>query len=221
MLEHYRAFSISMAFNIHVRSKKVRQELWFGLAAASVVSVGVLAYNASNTAPLDGFVVETSTSTQASSVPMPSQQKTTAGANKPASKANDVYSLIAGRDTTTSFASLIVNTGLSSMLKTSGPFSLFVPTNAVLRMANTPSMSTEERKRFAQYHVISGRAVDVNAVTAGNVTALSGDPLNFVVIGENKIERVNSSRIIETIQAGNGIIYIIDAPLFPPQKPRI
>lgn len=213
-----------MVFKLHIRSKKVRHELWFGLAAASVTAVGVLAYNASNTAlPVDSsFEAGLASEMIASTTPSATKAAAPAPAAKtPASSAHDVYSKTAGYTNTTSFASLMVNTGLSAMLKTAGPFSLFVPTNAALRSANTAGMTTEERKRFAQYHIISGRAVDVNAVTAGNVTALSGDPLNFVVIGETKIERVNSSRIIETITAGNGVIFIIDAPLFPPQKPRI
>lgn len=67
-----------------------------------------------------------------------------------------------------------------------------------------------------QYHVISGRAVDVDAQISGGIAALSGDALNFSNI--NNIPMVGSAIVIAEYKASNGIVYLVSGALVPPKR---
>jgi uncharacterized surface protein with fasciclin (FAS1) repeats len=116
------------------------------------------------------------------------------------------------------FASWFASTGVSAEVTGSGPYTIFVPTNGSIGQL-TPgtfsNLSAAEKKRFVEYHVIKGKALDADALVAGQEMALSRDTLN-ISYGANKIPMVNSSIIIAAYQGNNGIVYVIDQPLIPP-----
>ena len=118
------------------------------------------------------------------------------------------------------FASWLSSTRVASEIKGKGPYTVFVPTNGSigqLPAGTFTNLSAAEKKRFVEYHVISGKAIDVDAMTAGSMQALSRDALNFS-FGVNKIPMVNSAIIVTQYNASNGVVYVIDNVLIPPKK---
>ncbi len=148
----------------------------------------------------------------------------TSGSNVTVTKVNrssqTVNAIIAGLSGTSQFRSLYSSTGVSASISSTGKYTVFVPTNgafAQLAGGTVSNMSAAEKKRLIQYHVVSGRAVDVDAEVAGTIQALSGDELNFSY-AENKIPLVNSAIIITEYMGKNGIVYLVDNVLLPPKK---
>lgn len=118
------------------------------------------------------------------------------------------------------FGSWLISTGVGAELSGKGPYTVFVPTNGSvgqLAPGTFTNLSAAGKKRFVEYHVIVGKALDADALVAGQEFALSRDYLN-ISYGANKIPMVNSSIIIAAYQGTNGIVYLIDNPLIPPTK---
>lgn len=117
------------------------------------------------------------------------------------------------------FNGLLSNTAVSSLIAGKGPYTVFVPTDASfgqLPAGTINNLTSAQLKRLVEYHVISGKMIDVNAQTAGTVVALSKDPLNFSYQLGDKSARVNSSAVIYAYKASNGIVYVIGSVLLPP-----
>ena len=137
--------------------------------------------------------------------------------NRSSSSVLSIAQSIAGAST---FASWLNSTGVAAQIQGKGPYTVFVPTDGSigqLPAGTFSNLSAAEKKRFVQYHVVSGRAIDVTAELAGSITALSKDMLNFSY-GNQKLPLVNSSIVITEYKASNGIVYLIDNPLIPPKK---
>jgi uncharacterized surface protein with fasciclin (FAS1) repeats len=134
--------------------------------------------------------------------------------------ASDVASVAKGISNASIFASWLASTGVASELTGAGPYTLFVPTDAAI--AQLPAgtfrnLSAAEQKRFVEYYVIPGKAVDAEAQVAGTVQTLSGDPLNFTK-GAGQATLVGSAVILAQYKSSNGVVYVINNALIPPQK---
>lgn len=118
------------------------------------------------------------------------------------------------------FSQLLAQTGVSSELSGKGPYTVFVSTDGAfgrLVPGTVNSLSGAELKRLVEYHIVTGKKLDVDAVNSGQVQALSGDPLNFQVNADDKVY-VNSGYVLQAYSASNGIVYVINSVLIPPQK---
>lgn len=134
----------------------------------------------------------------------------------------DIVSIIKSIKNATTFNAYFKSTGIAATInpKATNQYTVFVPTNvafAQLPSGTVGSMTPEEKKRLIQYHVVSGRAIDVDAMTSGQIQALSGDVLNFNY-GANKIPMVNSAIVVTQYQAKNGVVIVIDNVLLPPKR---
>jgi uncharacterized surface protein with fasciclin (FAS1) repeats len=131
---------------------------------------------------------------------------------------NDIVSIVESLQDGDTFFDLLVTSGVSKEIRGSGPYTIFVPRNiAFVRLpAKTMQMSPADTKDFVRYHIVAGRAIDIDELKNASIAALSDEILNFTV-DEGLIARVDNSIIIEQYKAKNGIIYLIDAPLFPPK----
>lgn len=118
------------------------------------------------------------------------------------------------------YAQLLSQTGVSATLNGKGPYTVFVATDGAygrLVPGTVNSLSAAELKRLVQYSIISGKKLDVDAVNSGQIQALSGDTLNFIVNDDHKVY-VNSGYVLSAYNASNGIVYVINAVLIPPTK---
>lgn len=120
---------------------------------------------------------------------------------------------------TGSFNALLAASGVSISGK--GPYTIFVPTNEAfgfLPEGTISGMSAAEKKRLVQYHIVSGKMLDIDAVSTGSTQTLSGDPLNFQVNLQNGIVGVGGAYALNAYKANNGMVYLITAVLIPPLK---
>lgn len=134
-------------------------------------------------------------------------------------QATTVSSIAESLPDATVFASLLQNTGVDRLLTSGQPYTVFVPTDRAMHRLPAgllSGMTAAERKRFVEYSVVVGRAIDVNAVDSGTITALSKDALNFSINPGDQSARVNSSVVLEAYKGKNGIVYLINSALIPP-----
>lgn len=135
---------------------------------------------------------------------------------------SSVAAVVASLGDGSTFNSLFVNTGVAASLTGRGPYTVFVPVNNAFNnvtQGTISGISTAEKKRLVQYHVVSGKMLDVDAVSSGRHTALSKDEINFNVVLDQGTAFVNSGLVIKQYKASNGIVYLIGAVLVPPVTP--
>jgi uncharacterized surface protein with fasciclin (FAS1) repeats len=130
-----------------------------------------------------------------------------------------VAGIISSLSAESRFAGMLTSTGVAASISGKGPYTVFVPTDAsfgTLPTGTINNLSAAQLKRLVQYHIISGKKIDVNAQVAGTVQALSKDMLNFSKNTNDVSARVNSSVVIHAYKASNGIVYVISQVLLPP-----
>jgi uncharacterized surface protein with fasciclin (FAS1) repeats len=136
----------------------------------------------------------------------------------------DVVQVALGSKDHTTLVSALKQAELVDVLKKSGPFTVFAPTNAAfdkLPKGTLDDLMKPEKKDaladILQYHVSVGiykedmltDGKSLGQVNSQNVTITNKD---------GKIKVNGTANIVGTVQASNGIIYIIDEVLLPPKK---
>lgn len=133
-----------------------------------------------------------------------------------------VAQVVASLADASTFNSYFTSTGVSASVTGAGPYTIFVPSNTAfgkLAPGTVSGLSATAKKRLVQYHVVSGKKLDIDALDSSTIQALSRDMLNFEALGVNAGGRVNNSIVIRQYNAKNGVVYIVDAVLLPPQAP--
>ena len=114
---------------------------------------------------------------------------------------------------------LVVKAGLVDTLKSSGPFTVFAPTNEAF--AKVPAKTMEDLgkdpaklKAVLTYHVVPGKvmAADVkngNAKTANGANLALSKSGEFVTVEDAMVQTAD-------IAATNGVVHIVDSVLIPP-----
>jgi uncharacterized surface protein with fasciclin (FAS1) repeats len=117
--------------------------------------------------------------------------------------------------------------GLVQTLKSTGPFTVFAPTDAAF--AALPKGTVEallkdvpKLKSILTYHVVSGRvaAADVKTMTRSGPTeakTVQGQPVILKTLGIlSKSVYVNDAKVVKAdVEATNGIIHVIDKVIMP------
>lgn len=182
---------------------------WVGLVIVIIILLGVWWWISSQSVPMVANTTQATTTTQSggsiNTVNQPSQSVVAIAEN------------ISGAST---FGSWLQSTGVAAQITGKGPYTIFVPTDGAISQLAPGSFSgltAAGQKRFVQYHVVSGRAIDATAMSAGTIQALSGDPLNFSYTSTN-IPMVDSAIIIAEYKGSNGVVYVVNNGLIPPKK---
>jgi uncharacterized surface protein with fasciclin (FAS1) repeats len=108
--------------------------------------------------------------------------------------------------------------GLVDVLKGTGPFTVFAPTDAAFRNwpVGTLNGLLKDKAKFAgilTYHVLRGKIM-VRDAKSGGLETVQGDMLRIVVNDDGV--RVNNAKLVKTdIEASNGVIHGIDTVLMP------
>ena len=194
------------------------KDIWIGVIALAVISgVGVM------------WVVESSQATTAASSQFISQAvaSTTAASSTDSQiqlpqtidrSSQDVVTIIRHLSNDSEFSSLIATSGVASLLKGPGPYTVFVPTDGAfsqLPRGTISSLEPADLKRFVEYHFVANKAIDPASNFEGTARAISGDTLNFT-LGPDNIPLVNSGVLITEYKGSNGVIFLIDNVLVPP-----
>jgi transforming growth factor-beta-induced protein len=113
----------------------------------------------------------------------------------------------------------VAKAGLVETLNSSGPFTIFAPTNAAfealfaqLGIAGVNDLTAAQLIPILTYHVVSGN-VRSASLSAGSVPTLNGS----INISFTPVPSINSnSKIVFTdVQGSNGVIHVIDKVLLP------
>ena len=202
--------------------------IWVGVVSLIVIAALVLWWLAANRplgmlSQMSSTTADVATSTTESTSTVTTTTKGNVTVKKDsAKKSQDVATIVRGLSTGSTFAAYFRSTGVASTInpKSTSKYTIFVPTNgafAQLPPGTVSNMTAAEKKRLVQYHVVSGRAVDPDQMTAGSIEALSGDVLNFSY-GPTKIPMVNSAIVVTQYEGSNGVVIVIDNVLLPPKK---
>lgn len=96
-----------------------------------------------------------------------------------------------------------------------GPLTLFAPTNQAFVDLDLPADTDPDViEQVLLYHVVAGRVPLQDQLT---VNTLQGQPVTLTVTAQET--KVEESDIIDTIDASNGVIYVIDSVLVPDLDP--
>ncbi len=143
-----------------------------------------------------------------------------AQAGTPKASLPDVVDTAVAAGGFTTLATALQAAGLVETLKGEGPFTIFAPTDEAFAKlpAGTLEALLKDKQRLVAvltYHVVPGRvmASDVLKMTAAK-TVQGGS----LTIHADKGVSVDGANVVKTdIQAGNGVIHVIDAVLLPRQ----
>lgn len=184
-----------------------------GLGALVVIIILVLWWMSSGLPSATSTDMSTSTSPTTTPV-----VKTVQPSTKPKVVDSTVNGVIANLANASRFAALYTSTGVSAQVKGAGPYTVFVPTNEAYGAVGgaISAMSAAQKTRLVRYHVIMDRAMDPAALVSGNVQTLSRDYLNFSISSAGNA-LINSSTVVSSYKATNGIVYVISAVLLPPK----
>lgn len=113
---------------------------------------------------------------------------------------------------------------LVETLSTSGPFTVFAPTNAAfeallaeLQVSSLDAIPVETLKNVLLYHVVSGRVFSTD-LQSGPVTTLNGTfnvNLSNLKITDANMRESGLVPSLLNIQAKNGVIHVIDRVILP------
>jgi transforming growth factor-beta-induced protein len=113
----------------------------------------------------------------------------------------------------------VVKAGLVETLSSSGPFTIFAPTNAAfeslfttLGISGIADLTAEQLIPILTYHVVSGNVLSTQ-LSAGTVETLNG-PINVTLAPAPAING-NSMIVATDVQASNGVIHVINKVLLP------
>jgi len=186
-----------------------------GIVAVLVIILGIWWYMSANPASTTDNGMATTTG----------QTATTTDTTGPApvvsqSTSSNVAQVVASLSGSSNFAALLNSTGAVNSLTGKGPYTLFIPTNAAyasLTPGTIASMTAAQKLRLADYAIVTSKRLDIDAVSSGHYTALSKDPINFQVNLQTGTVMVNSGLVLRQYKASNGIVYVMNAVLVPPQ----
>lgn len=122
------------------------------------------------------------------------------------------------------FEKAVADAGLTETLKGSGPFTVFMPTDAAFAKLPPGRLAALMKDKSALkevllYHIVTGTlsSADIAKLNGkGKKTAEGGD-MQVMMMGNDIM--INSANITKAdIKASNGIIHVIDAVMMPPGK---
>jgi uncharacterized surface protein with fasciclin (FAS1) repeats len=111
--------------------------------------------------------------------------------------------------------------GLSIMLSSSTPYTIFAPTNEAFASMPSGVLATllGNRTRLAlvlDYHIVAGKLNETSMYELTSLVTLQGSSLPVGVYGTSLGVGGNASLTRAQIPCANGVIYPIDTVLFPP-----
>lgn len=128
---------------------------------------------------------------------------------------------IAATPQLSTLTSLITKAGLTETLKTSGPFTVFAPSDDAFAKVPAKTMADlaqhpDKLKAVLTYHVVPGKVMSID-VKNGNLKTVNGANLalskagEFVTVEDAVVQKAD-------IFATNGVVHIVDSVLIPPAK---
>jgi uncharacterized surface protein with fasciclin (FAS1) repeats len=146
---------------------------------------------------------------------------TALGMTAKAAKADDIVDIAASNPDFSTLVTAVKAAGLVETLKSSGPFTVFAPTNAAF--AKIPRHKLEallkDKKALTAvltYHVVPGKVLAADVVKLKNGSRVKTVQGGSVVVRNKHGVMINRAKVVKTdIEASNGVIHVIDTVLLP------
>ncbi|MGB8222184.1 MAG: fasciclin domain-containing protein [Polyangiales bacterium] len=170
--------------------------------------LAILGCEKQEAAPVEAASADTAPAKEASNIP-------------PLDPNNIVSIAIASKDHTTLVAAIKAADYVTSVAA-SGPLTVFAPTNEAF--AKLPDGTVENLvkpenvatlRNILQYHVTTS-ALQLDWLKDGQMLAMANGKKTTIGVKDGKVT-INGANIIATIPAENGIVYVIDTVLIPPE----
>jgi uncharacterized surface protein with fasciclin (FAS1) repeats len=143
-----------------------------------------------------------------------------------------VVDVATSSDDFSTLVAAVVEADLAGVLSGEGPFTVFAPTNAAfaaaleaLGITAEELLASPDLAGILTYHVVAGKlmASDVlAAVEAGGGTAMvetvNGASITVQVIDGNVVIDGTATVAATDLEAGNGVVHVIDAVILPPSN---
>ncbi|MBS0654642.1 MAG: fasciclin domain-containing protein [Verrucomicrobia bacterium] len=145
----------------------------------------------------------------------------TAATEEPATEVRAAYPLLAKPELST-LVMLVQKAGLGDFFKGTGPFTVFAPSNSAFEKMDPAAFEALQKPEnrgtlidLINYHVVMG-AYPSNELKSRSYRTVNGKDIE--VKNENGKITVNGANVVQTdIKGPNGVGYIIDTVLTPPQ----
>ena len=136
----------------------------------------------------------------------------------------DIVALASSREDLSTLVSAIEAAGLAEALSGEGPFTFFAPTNEAFGRLPEDTLDEllkpENANRLSAiltYHVLLQEETAADIASMTEALTMLGVPISISAEGDAVM--VNEATIVETdIVASNGIVYVIDTVLLPPEQ---
>lgn len=136
----------------------------------------------------------------------------------------DVVQVALGSKDHTTLVAALKQAELVDVLKKSGPFTVFAPTNAAFDKLPKGTvedlMKPENKDKLAdilQYHVSVGIYKQEMLQDGQSLGQVNSQNIKITKSGD-KIKVNGTANVVAVIPASNGLIYVIDEVLLPPKK---
>jgi len=132
-----------------------------------------------------------------------------------------IVKIAAGSKDHTTLVAAVQAAGLVDVLANPGPFTVFAPTNAAFE--KLPAGTVDNLLKPSQKDALEN-ILYYHVMTSAYRQFEDGQELNMFAGGtakikiQNGVTYINGAKILATIPASNGIVYVIDGVLLPPEK---
>ena len=134
----------------------------------------------------------------------------------------DIVDLAAADGSFSTLLAAVEAAGLDSVLRGSGPFTVFAPTDeafAALPEGTVESLLMPENKdvltQILTYHVVD-RAISSSDLAGYDMLEMVSGDVAMVMVDGSGASIASADVVLADLKAGNGIIHVIDAVILPP-----
>ncbi len=135
------------------------------------------------------------------------------------SNSRDIVDIAASDSRFSTLVTALQAADLVDTLKSSGPFTVFAPTDAAFAALPAGTLDSlladpAALRNILLYHVVSGEALSGSLSNNQLIRTVQGQRVRITINGSSI--RVNNSNVTQAdIRASNGVIHVIDAVLIP------
>ena len=133
-----------------------------------------------------------------------------------------VVDIVVNSEDHTLLEAAVIAAGLVEALSAEGPFTVFAPTDAAitalveaLEITAEDLLALPDLGEILQYHAVAGAAMSGDLTDGQEIETLLGENVTVTINAEGVF--VNDAQVTAAdIEAGNGVVHVIDAVLLPP-----
>lgn len=132
----------------------------------------------------------------------------------------DIVGIATGSEDFSILVAALQKAELVSALQAEGPFTVFAPTNAAfedllkaLNISASDLLNQPDLAKVLLYHVVSGKVMSTDLTEGLEAATLNGEKVKFDLSDGVKVS--GSTVTSADIEAGNGVVHVIDKVLVP------